>query len=278
MKKKNKFLLVFILIAIILVIYLVQSSQNKKTNPNITNNSTNDTITNLNTNQSQVKIANWNIQIFGDSKEQNETLLDIYRNKIKSYDIIFIQEIRDSDQTAFPKLCSKLIDYNCIASSRAGRSSIKEQIGIVYKKGIILQNLTDYNPDSQDRWERPPIKTIFEINQKQISIYNMHVDPDTAKKEITELEKLVEPIGSVVVLGDFNADCNYYNRDSAGNFVNWHWLITDENDTTVHSTNCAYDRIIVNDDMFKKFKSVGIDSSGINPSVSDHYLVWAAFE
>ena len=87
-------------------------------------------------NQETLRIANWNLQIFGKEKASNNELLNFYADKISRNDIIFIQEIRDISGTAFPKLCSALIEYSCINSSRAGRSSSKEQVGIIYKKGI----------------------------------------------------------------------------------------------------------------------------------------------
>ena len=89
------------------------------------------------TNQSELSIANWNLQIFGDTKAGNENLVNFYATVIKNYDVVFVQEIRDADGNAFNVLCSKLSEYNCIASSRAGRSTSKEQYGMIIKKGIV---------------------------------------------------------------------------------------------------------------------------------------------
>lgn len=81
-----------------------------------------------------IKIANWNLQAFGKTKSSNQELLQNYASILCNYDIIFVQEIRDKEQKAFPKLCNLLLEYNYIASSRAGRTQSKEQCGVIYKK------------------------------------------------------------------------------------------------------------------------------------------------
>ncbi len=217
------------------------------------------------------KIANWNLQIFGETKANNTDLMNRYKDIIKNYDIIFIQEIRNEDQTAFPKLCNLLKNYNCEISSRAGRSSSKEQYGIIYKKGIKL-NLKDYNPDKEDRWERPPIEAVFTINNYNITIYNIHTKPENVKEELSNLENIVKDEGNAMIIGDLNADCSYYKNENTI-FKNWNWIIKDKEDTTVSSTDCAYDRIILNKDASDEFVNYGIFKN-VNKSMSDHYLVW----
>jgi hypothetical protein len=69
------------------------------------------------------KIASWNLQVFGESKASRPNLMARYASEIGEYDIIFVQEIRDSSGTAFPKLCSLLPGYDCKISSRAGQRS-----------------------------------------------------------------------------------------------------------------------------------------------------------
>lgn len=221
-----------------------------------------------------IKIANWNLQIFGVSKASNQTLMNFYADVIDDYDIIFIQEIRDSSQTALPKLCQLLEGYKCDASSRAGRTSSKEQYGIIYKDGIRITDLTDYNPDSQDRWERPPVKVTFDYNGYILTAYNIHIKPDDVKKELQGLESVVSNVSNVIVLGDLNADCTYYKPQQDTEFDAWIWIITDDQDTTVASTDCAYDRIIMNRDAYQEYASHGIYKGGITKDVSDHYLVW----
>ena len=221
-----------------------------------------------------VKIANWNLQVFGDTKESNQALMATYAEIIGQYDIIFVQEIRDADQSAFPKLCSLLSGYNCIVSSRAGRTQTKEQVGVIYHKGVFITSWKDFNPDAQDRWERPPIEITFDIEGYQLTAYNMHIDPDEVQKELYGLEQIVSSDGNVIVLGDLNADCSYYKPAVEKEFDSWNWIIKDTADTTVSGTDCAYDRIIMNDDAQEELIVSGVITSKINTTVSDHYLVW----
>lgn len=222
----------------------------------------------------KIRIANWNLKIFGNSKASDENLMQLYSSIIDDYDIVFVQEIRNKDQTAFTKLCSLLPDYDCDVSSRAGRSTSKEQYGIIFKKGIEVTKLKDFNPDSQDRWERPPVEVTFDIGGYELIVYNIHTKPTDVPSEMNYLEDVVLSESNVMVLGDLNADCSYYNPSSEDDFDSWHWIIEDSEDTTVSSTDCAYDRIILNDDAYEEYSGSGIFRGGIEPEVSDHYLVW----
>ncbi|MFH7918384.1 MAG: hypothetical protein QW631_03705, partial [Candidatus Aenigmatarchaeota archaeon] len=60
-----------------------------------------------------IRIAAWNLQVFGDSKAENQTLLHKYAARISNYDLVFIQEIRDEDGSAFARLCEKLEGFSC---------------------------------------------------------------------------------------------------------------------------------------------------------------------
>jgi len=222
-----------------------------------------------------IKVANWNLQIFGVKKSEDENLMNIYVDKIDDYDIVFVQEIRDASGTAFPKLCSLLPEYDCMVSSRAGRSASKEQYGVIYKKGISILDFVDYNPDSQDRWERPPVMVSFNIGGYVLKAYNIHTKPEDVPNELTALQGIVEDEGNVIILGDLNADCSYYDNEEETQFDSWFWLVKDEDDTTVSGTDCAYDRIILNSDAQGEFISYGISKDMVEEGVSDHYLVWA---
>ena len=221
-----------------------------------------------------VKIANWNLEVFGEKKAGDIELMNLYADKINDYDIIFIQEIKDKGETAFPKLCSLLQNYSCMMSSRAGTTSSKEQYGVIYKDSIDLIYLKDYNPQESGEFERPPIEVAFSVGDYRLTIYNIHTKPDNVKSEMENLEAVVSDYGNIVIIGDLNADCSYYDAKRETEFDGWNWIISDSDDTTSGSSNCAYDRIILNDDAKKEFVAYGIVKQGINTDVSDHYLVW----
>lgn len=228
----------------------------------------------------KIKIANWNLEVFGDSKASKPELMQSYADTIRQYDIIFVQEIRDKDSGAFYDLCRLIPGYEFKISSRAGRSSTKEQYGLLYRKGIQLMDFKDFNPDPQNRWERPPICVSFNVGTYDFAVYNIHTDPDDVRRELSHLERLISQNseGNVTVLGDLNADQNYYNNPRETEFDSWHWLIKDSEDTTTTSTNAAYDRIIMNSDAFEEYSSHGIHRQGITRSMSNHYPVWLEIE
>lgn len=219
-------------------------------------------------------VANWNLQIFGTKKAANATLMDAYARILDQYDVVFVQEIRDNSGGAFRSLCARIPTHQCENSSRAGRTNSKEQVGIIYRKGIQLVELKDFNPDEKDRWERPPIEAVFDIEGYRLKAYNAHLDPDSVVAELAALEQVVNSGGNVAVLGDFNADCRYYPQANRTQFRNWTWVIPDGEDTTVHATNCTYDRILLNADAAKELAGYGVYRTGINATLSDHYLIW----
>jgi hypothetical protein len=130
-------------------------------------------------------VANWNLQIFGTTKAKDTELMNTIASEVKKYDIVFIQEIRDSSDTAFPALCGLVSDkYDCRASSRAGRSSSKEQYGVLYRKYITITNWIDYSPDVQDRWERPPLEVTFNIKGYNFTAFTIHTKPTDVPNEV----------------------------------------------------------------------------------------------
>jgi endonuclease/exonuclease/phosphatase family metal-dependent hydrolase len=228
-------------------------------------------------------IASWNLQIFGQDKASDASLMAKYANVIGKYDIVFVQEIRDISETSFNKLCALLPGYSCLTSSRAGRSTSKESFGIIYRKGVLVLEWTDYNSASgyQQQFERPPVKAIIQIASmldnetiiKNLTIWENHIKPDDVINEMTYLEQIVIRDTTAnqpwVVLGDLNFDCTYADHNTFQPFNSYLWVIPDTADTTVGTTDCAYDRMISNFGV----SEYGIDTS-ITEDMSDHRLVW----
>ena len=270
-------LIMFLLIAGLLFWY-VNSIPPEYADNSITKTSN----TQINSLVNGITIASWNLQIFGQDKASDPALMAKYANMIGKYDIVFVQEIRDISEASFNKLCTLLPDYSCLSSSRAGRSSSKEQIGLIYKKGIIILEFTDYNTNSdyQQYFERPPVKAIVQISDtyegnivnKNLTIFNIHTKPEDVTNEMSYLEQIVirdsTPNQPLIISGDLNYACDY--RDTSKVFFNgYFWLIPDDADTTVGSTSCAYDRLITNFGVAE----YGIDTS-VTKDLSDHYLVY----
>lgn len=221
-----------------------------------------------------ISIAAWNLQIFGVKKSINDTIMERYVHIMDDYDIVIIQEIRDESGQAFNKLCNMMPAYNCLISSRAGRTLSQEQYGVLYKKIINVTGYADFNPDTNNRWERPPIYVNFSYNDYTFQVYTIHTKPEDVRNELNYLEDVVMNYSNVIIMGDLNADCGYYEPQLHRAFQGWDWIISDEMDTTAGNTVCAYDRIILNGDAKADMITWGIRRSDVSLDLSDHYLVW----
>ena len=49
-----------------------------------------------------IKIAAFNIQIFGKSKRAKPDVVDVLRKVVREFDVVLVQEIRDASQTTAP--------------------------------------------------------------------------------------------------------------------------------------------------------------------------------
>ncbi len=228
------------------------------------------------TNGAHMLVANWNLQIFGKAKADRNELMEYYAGKIRDYNIIIVQEIRDQSGTAFPKLCALLPEYKCIVSSPVGRSVSKEQYGVIYKDAQLLSQ-KDYSPDRNADFERPPFAVVFRYGDWNFTIVTIHTKPEDVKNELAKLQELADQIGGeAIIMGDLNADCNYYNEEKNPELDLWNWAIPNTEDTTVAKTDCAYDRIIYNNAVKDNFIKYGV-MRDVNAGESDHYLVWGEF-
>lgn len=221
-----------------------------------------------------VSLASWNLQIFGTTKAGKPEVMSFYQEKLNSYDLVFVQEIRDSSDTAFWELCALFPGYDCLVSQRDGRSSSQEQTGVLFNPSKV--NVVEFSniADPSDVWERSPTLAKVAVDNVTFDFYVVHLKPDDVASELFYLEQIVSSkVVPVVIIGDLNADCTYYKPEVHTEFDTWNWIIGDSQDTTTASTDCAYDRIIANDLAVPYISSVGVDSSGINKTFSDHYLI-----
>lgn len=214
-------------------------------------------------------IGSWNLLPLDEEKAENAALMQTYASIIDDYDIMSIQGITSSN--AFDTLCSLLPKYNCIISSE----SQGERYGIVYKNMTLLET-HDFNPDN--KWLHPPLEVKFNISDYNFRIYTLNTNPDDVNNELSSLESIVAPNGNMIILGDLNADCSYYNPSEKTEFTEWYWITPDNADTIISSEDCAYDRIIVNSEANGEFAPYelgnGVYSAGITSDISGHYIVW----
>jgi deoxyribonuclease-1-like protein len=225
-----------------------------------------------------ISIACWNLQIFGPSKASNETLLEYYKEKLSTYDIFIIQEIRDSTGDAITNFAEKFPDHTYCISKRAGQSISKEQYAIFYNNSIELISTIDYTDTYQDVMQRPPFEAQFLVNNWSFTLYTLHTQPDNVYNELYHLQTIIgNRSDDTLIFGDLNADGSYFDEDDIHLFTTWNWIVTNDMDTTVASSDNTYDRILINDAAKNNFQSVGI-MDDVTLDESDHYLAYATFD
>lgn len=176
-----------------------------------------------------IKLAAFNLQVFGTAKADKPEVMEVFSKIIRNYDVIALEEIRDSTQTALPKLLDAVNSaesprYDYIVSERLGRTTSKEQYAYLYNMQTILPIGSTYTyPDTNDLFEREPYVSNFKSRNGNFDfvLITIHTDPDTATQEINDLPKVIEDAkaryqgeSDFIILGDLNSDCNYFDENS----------------------------------------------------------------
>ncbi|XP_072299673.1 deoxyribonuclease-1 [Eucyclogobius newberryi] len=217
----------------------------------------------------------FNIKTFGDKKASNTTLMDIISKIVHRYDIILIQEVRDTNLSATQKLMAHVnngaseFKYKNIVSEPLGRSTYTERYLFLYREesvSVVSSYLFDdgCEPCGNDTFNREPFNVMFSTSTdlQKFVLIPQHTSPDFALQEVDALYDVVTDVrkhwntNKIILLGDFNSDCNYvtsseWNQIRLFTDKSFHWLISNDDDTTVTHTNCAYDRIVVTDDVIE---------------------------
>lgn len=232
--------------------------------------------------QDSLLLASFNIQVLGDSKLEKELPKQYLPAIIKQFDVIAIQELRDADGSTINTLQTWFPEYEIVYSERLGRTNSKEQYVLLYKPTKINIVKTEHINDEKDVFEREPYITVIQWKGEKISIVHNHLKPSDVENEMTSLEEIVNNIeGQVLVLGDLNADCSYYDENKE-TLPNLEEIIRDETDTTVGKNDCTYDRIYSNVEYiqagvlnFQEEYDLSLEQAKI---ISDHYPVWIEIE
>lgn len=253
----------------------------------------------------EITVGAFNIQVFGTTKASKDEVMEIISDTICRYDIVAIQEIRDSSGTAIKTLMEDVKEknpsYEYVIGERLGRTSSKEQYAYIYnsEKVELASTPQTYPEDAgTDPFHREPYIASFRSTDGDFiaTFATIHTDPDEAEEEIAALTEVAEyctevlPEDEMVILmGDFNADCSYFDEDDASSPLRsgeYAWLIGNDFDTTTKSTDCTYDRIVILGDYqnyytgdagVMRFDELYDLDQDLTEDVSDHYPVYARF-
>lgn len=159
---------------------------------------------------SYLSVCSWNIQNFGKSKSESE--LVYISQKIKSFDIVAIQEVSTSEWGA--KTIALLDDYldrtgsswdYIISEPTSGDGS--ERYAYIYKKHRLKLQSHYLSQDLQSKISREPYVAIFTFNNVNYTFYNVHLVPTQKKPqlEVLTLGDFFQKSNSrTIILGDFN--------------------------------------------------------------------------
>ncbi|NXI44951.1 DNSL2 protein, partial [Galbula dea] len=213
---------------------------------------------------STLRVGAFNIQAFGDSKMSNERVANIIIKILLRYDVVLVQEVRDSDLSAVTLLMEELnsvskSSYDYEISGPLGRDNYKEMYLFIYRTDVVSVVDTYQYEDPQDVFSREPF--ILKVSApstkvEEFVLVPLHSAPHDAVAEIDALYDVYLAIISkwgtdnIMFLGDFNADCSYVQPgDWAAIRLRtsdvFQWLLPDGTDTTVGKSDCAYDRVVV---------------------------------
>ncbi|XP_006897494.1 PREDICTED: deoxyribonuclease-1 [Elephantulus edwardii] len=216
-----------------------------------------------------LRIVSFNIQTFGEAKMSNTTLSHYIVQILSRYDIALVQEVRDSHLTAVGKLLDNLNKhspdtFHFVVSEPLGRSTYKERYLFLFRPDLVSV-LDSYHyddgcePCGNDTFAREPVVVKFGspfTQVREFAIIPLHSAPMDAVAEIDALYDVYQDVQKrwgledIILMGDFNAGCSYVSASQWASIrlrtsPTFQWLIPDSADTTVKSTHCPYDRIVV---------------------------------
>jgi hypothetical protein len=239
-------------------------------------------------------MASFNIQIFGQSKMKKAAAVSTILRILDRYDLVFIMEIRDSDDTAIYELLERLNkqsskNYQIIVSERLGRTTSKEQYAYLYNPDKVMPDQSYVWNDTRDLFEREPYVARFRFGNDAFTMIGIHTSPSDVPAELNALPPVYneakQKFGSrnIFIIGDLNADCSYYNPNRGFDFFvdTPTALVPEGSDTTVANTTCTYDRVLAFGNLPRSsstakpfnFQTAYNMSQADAQLVSDHYPV-----
>ncbi|MBC88568.1 MAG: hypothetical protein CMB12_04745 [Euryarchaeota archaeon] len=250
-----------------------------------------------------IRLATFNIRTFGVTKMGKAEVVTELVEIFDRYDMVAVQEIKDINQEVPYRFLDELRngssdEWEMLLSERSGQQEDdiggQEQYAVYYRNSSVrpLNDSKLHNDSMLDEFYREPFLTEFSVLTKDGEISNLsflmisiHTSPGVAVDELHSLSNLTMELPEsdrLVILGDMNADCNYASLNELDDLTirnsNFTWVVPDDADTTFSSTRCAYDRIILDEQISSSYTGWwGIDRDMSSSNVSDHFPVWVEF-
>lgn len=258
--------------------------------------------------QNTIRIATFNIKDFGQKKSKKPKVMETLAKIVRKYDIVAIQEISDIKEKV-PNLFLTEINntgsaYEYKLSDRSGKqdceSRCQEQYAFYYDTNTIkaLDDGELYDDSAKNLFKREPFVAQFSTQNGNFNfvLINIHITPDdkgditieeimSLSSVITWAQETYSAEDDFIVLGDFNAGCDYATDGELDKLAlfseeKYFSIVPHKADTTFsYTTCCAYDRIVATIGLKKSYtKNWGVDLDFGSDKVSDHRPVWAEFK
>ncbi len=248
-----------------------------------------------------IRIASFNIQVFGESKLEKTDVVDVLAAVVRQFDVVAIQEIRAKSQDVLDRFLKVVnadgSEYDYLLGPRLGRTSSKEQYAFVYDtRRIEAARKAVYTiEDPYDVLHREPLVARFRARTSPpdqgftFSLVNIHTDPDETDAELDVLDDAFRGVQNdgtgeddVILLGDLNVSDRKLGE--LGRVPGITWTVTGQ-PTNTHGT-ASYDNILFDRTTTTEYTGRAgvfdlVAAFRLTPDqaldVSDHFPVWAEF-
>jgi endonuclease/exonuclease/phosphatase family metal-dependent hydrolase len=257
-----------------------------------------------------IRIASFNIQVFGDEKAKKPYVMQTLALAIRNFHVVAVQEIRTQDSYFLDNFLRSYVNaaganadgrhyYDYVVGPRLGRSNSKEQYAFIYDTTAVevnRQSIYTVN-DPQDLLHREPLVALFRVRGPApteaftFMLVNIHTDPDETKEELDTLADVYRAVrqssggeDDVIILGDLNVDDRHLGR--LGQIPGVRPIVTHVFTNTRQTA--LYDNFVVHQASTAEFTGrwgVFDVRQLVNPpltvdqalDVSDHLPIWAEF-
>lgn len=248
-----------------------------------------------------IRIASFNIQVFGQSKAAKPQVMSRLAHIVRQFDVVAIQEIRTKEQGMLPEFIDLINQgdrhYDFVIGPRQGRTVSKEQYAYIFDTASLEVDRSQIYSisDPGDHLHREPLVAWFRVRGPDpeqaftFTLANVHTDPDEVKTEMNVMDDVFRAIqddarneDDVILLGDFNTD--EHNIGELASISGINWAISGLPTNTRGSE--SYDNLFMQEQATVEFNG----RSGVfdfvrhfnlsleeGLEVSDHLPVWAEF-
>jgi deoxyribonuclease-1-like protein len=185
-----------------------------------------------------IRIASFNIQVFGDKKAENRNVMQTLAAIIRNFQLVAIQEVRTKNDYHLDNFLRDYVNqglanqpgnhyYDYVIGPRLGRTDSKEQYAFIYDTAAIeLNKQSVYTvSDPQDMFQRSPLVAMFRAHGPAPNeaftfvLVDMHTEPDEAVAECDALADVYRAVrqasggeDDIMILGDLNTDDRHLGR------------------------------------------------------------------